>query len=119
MWYQDPDTGQWRRVGGTGWGNCYPGTQCFQEVSAACTQKCNACLAAGGVYGGSGGEPTYRACSDESCSIPTGWTNEDPPQATSVCSDFCACASEKFCRDTQIVGGGNLSTQNSACKCPD
>ena len=51
IWYLDPATQQYRRVGGTGWRNCSPGSPCFQEVLAACNQKCQACLAAGGHFG--------------------------------------------------------------------
>lgn len=116
MWYNDPVAG-WRWVGGVGWGKCPPGSACFIEVSAACTQKCNACVAAGGSYYPGSGEPTYTSCTDANCSISTGKTDKGEP--TSICTDFCSCDVGKFCRDTQIVGGGKVSTQNSVCKCPD
>lgn len=124
MWYQDPNTGRWRWVGGTGWENCYAGSQCWADVGAACTQKCDACLAAGGCYGGSGGDTAPRSCeTDASCRIVTG-TTQDGSQVTSVCWDFCWCATVSGtgynCRDTRISGyNGPMSTQYSQCKCPN
>lgn len=116
MWYNDGGT--WVRVGGTGWGSCYPGTACFQQVSAACTQQCNACLAAGGHYGGEGHPEDYRNCeTDETCRFITGVTH-DGTQVTSVCMDFCACSAGYKCRDTQIATDGLVTTENFGCRCP-
>ena len=53
MWYDNaPNTPRWVRVGGAGFPDCNPGTNCFFAVSAACTQQCDRCIAAGGHYGG-------------------------------------------------------------------
>ena len=117
MWYQE-ENGNWKWVGGKGWGQCNPSLNntCWQEVSAACTQQCNRCLAAGGHYGGPSGPPVYTSCDSENCAFKTGETDKGEP--TSVCTDFCSCSKGKNCLDTQIVGGGKVSTQNSVCKCP-
>ena len=115
MWYDNaPNTPRWVRVGGAGFPDCNPGTNCFFAVSAACTQQCDRCIAAGGHYGGPGHEESFRDCADAQCSLST---NEDG--STSVCMDFCACAAGKNCRDTQVSPqGGVWSTDHSACQCP-
>lgn len=118
MWYDDnaPNTPpHWVRVGGTGWANCGPGTNCFFAVSAACTQQCDRCLAAGGHYGGPGHEESFRDCDNEQCSIFSGYNGE---LRNSVCLDFCLCVAGKYCLDTKIADNGIVTTQNYACRCP-
>jgi hypothetical protein len=117
-WWKDTD-GNWYYWPAFGWGVCYPGTACFQQVQYICTQKCNACMAAGGCFpGGNAGDPgTYLSCSSASCSFDTG--NANGGTECTLCTDFCWCAAGYQCRDTRLGNdGGVLSTQNSACQCP-
>lgn len=117
--YRDGN-GNWVWFGGMGWGNCPIGSACWQQVGVICTQKCNDCIAAGGCYGGGNGVDTVpRSCTDSTCSVFTGRTR-DNLKDTSVCTDFCWCASGSYnCMDTKIADDGLVTTQNYACKCPN
>ncbi len=102
-------------IGGTGWANCGPGTQCYQAVISRCQTLCNDCMANGGYFGGEPSNPPIVSCDDASCSLESGMTNGGV--VTSVCSGICVCSAGKFCYDKQVVGGV-ISTQNSICSCP-